>query len=123
MLQTFIKKCVNVEKLGIAETKLNCGHLSAIFLKCKKVTQLSVSLHQHDLKIVKFNSHSTFTVDDTCLKNSGDCLKQIKKLEVVVHSGSFGETSLFIRYTPRSNNYSSNTFNVTFPHDLVSVIL
>ena len=89
-----------MEMLHISETKLNCSHLAHIFLKCKKITELSLTISQKDLKI---NNNSLKGREEdalqlSCLKDCKDKLQNLVKLEITVFHSSLQEGMLFVRY-------------------------
>ncbi|KAI9565505.1 hypothetical protein GHT06_009297 [Daphnia sinensis] len=103
-LQNFIKKCENLEVLKISETKLNCGHLAHIFGKCKKITHLSMTLSQDDLKLTKKDERngSQLSPDGilrkTCLKDCYDSMQKLNKLELVLFHSSLREATIFLSF-------------------------
>ncbi len=87
-----------MDVLHISETKLNCGHLAHIFLRCKKIRELSLTISPNDLKI---NNKDTRNFEDamklSCLNGCQDNLKILEKLEITFLFNSLQEMALFVR--------------------------
>ncbi|EFX68230.1 hypothetical protein DAPPUDRAFT_330294 [Daphnia pulex] len=95
LLQNFIKKCENIEVLKISETKLSCANLAHIFGKCKKISDLSLTLSTGDLKLTGPKLASN-TILQSCLKDCCDNLKNLLKLELVMFCSSLKEMTIFL---------------------------
>jgi hypothetical protein len=95
LLQNFIKKCKNIEVLKISETKLSCANLAHIFGKCKKISDLSLTLTTGDLKLTGPILASN-AILRSCLKDCCDNLKNLLKLELVMFGSSLKEMTIFL---------------------------
>lgn len=110
LLKSFIVKCTNIETLGIAETQLDSKDLPLIFSTCKKVTELSISLHESDPIVDPYASvcpdseiaRSSYPSLESC----GGSLKKLKKLEILFYRGAITRMAVLVRY---SNPFHSFT--------------